>query len=132
MNALLCKLLSYSWNYSITKSNYCVLQVSNLQDRIEGIESMSDVSLSSHIVQFPDLENSGNMYKKQPNAKRYYSHDDLYQTVSSQTTPQKSTDKLRLSSLPNTPIAARFTPKKNTVKFSPPHQVCKSKIGNIS
>ncbi|XP_019763264.2 girdin isoform X1 [Dendroctonus ponderosae] len=99
-----------------------IKQVSNLQDRIEGIESMSDVSLSSHIVQLPDLESSPNMYKKQPNAKRYYSHDDLYQTVSSQTTPQKSTDKLRLSSLPNTPIAARFTPKKNTVKFSPPHQ----------
>uniref|UniRef100_A0AAR5PQI3 Uncharacterized protein n=1 Tax=Dendroctonus ponderosae TaxID=77166 RepID=A0AAR5PQI3_DENPD len=46
-----------------------IKQVSNLQDRIEGIESMSDVSLSSHIVQLPDLESSPNMYKKQPNAK---------------------------------------------------------------
>ncbi|KAL1506109.1 hypothetical protein ABEB36_005535 [Hypothenemus hampei] len=100
-----------------------IQQVSNLQNRIESIESVSDTSLCSYPSNLPEpVKLARTMNSKFASTKRFYSHDDLYRPTSTQTTPQKFNDKLQLSSLPNSPNVVRFHVKKNNVKFNTPQK----------
>ncbi|CAH1134996.1 unnamed protein product [Ceutorhynchus assimilis] len=77
---------------------------------------MSDVSIVGSCLDSSIKMSS--LYPKNTSSRRYYSHDDLYQPSSTQTTPQKlSSDRNKLNSLPNTPSIN----KKNNVRFSSPN-----------
>ncbi|XP_050294210.1 rho-associated protein kinase 1 isoform X3 [Anthonomus grandis grandis] len=104
-----------------------ITQVSNLQERIEGIESMSDVSLVGSYIDLPFVETENNLRmlrSKNSTPRRYYSQDDLYQPSSTQSTPQKMQERIQINSLPNTPSINRYSPKKSNIKFSSPQQNC--------
>lgn len=89
-----------------------------LQDRIEGIEHMSDVSLNSYCNNIDlEAERKPIMTNHRPYNRRYYSYDDLYQPTSVETTPQKA--RRQLGSLPNSPNVATL---KRNVTFSTPQK----------
>ncbi|XP_066146907.1 uncharacterized protein [Euwallacea fornicatus] len=120
--------------YTIVDS--LIKQVSDLRDRIEGIEYMSDVSLNSLInpitkQQSLDLERTNKMFDlKLSSRRKYYSNDDLYQPWSTQSTPQKPHEKIQLNSLPNSP-STRGT-KESTVKFHTPQNFLPSLLSKCS
>ncbi|XP_066262440.1 putative leucine-rich repeat-containing protein DDB_G0290503 isoform X2 [Euwallacea similis] len=120
--------------YTIVDS--LIKQVSDLRDRIEGIEYMSDVSLNSLInpttkQQSLDLEKSNKMFDLKPISRRkYYSNDDLYQPWSTQSTPQKPHEKIQLNSLPNSP--STHIAKKSMVKFNTPQKSLPSLLSKRS
>lgn len=84
-----------------------------LQDRIDGIEHMSDVSVNTEL----EAERKPIMANHRPYNRRYYSYDDLYRPTSTETTPHKAVR--QLGSLPNSPNVATL---KRNVKFSTPQK----------
>lgn len=82
-------------------------KVSNLQDRIQYIETSSVNNSLDHW-----FDNSDNM-QKSPGFRKYSSIDDLYIPQSTQSTPQKPHTKFKLNSLPASPNIDKLSPSRN-------------------
>ncbi|XP_076258236.1 uncharacterized protein LOC143195172 isoform X1 [Rhynchophorus ferrugineus] len=82
-----------------------IRQVSNLQNRIESIEYTSDVSVvGSYLDNAMDIKENLAVFKSRTNIpRRFLSHDNLNNPTSTQSTPQKLREKIKLNSLPNSP-----------------------------
>ncbi|XP_030759827.1 putative leucine-rich repeat-containing protein DDB_G0290503 isoform X2 [Sitophilus oryzae] len=112
--------------YSIVDN--LIRQVSNLQNRIETIETTSDVSLcGSYIDNSMDIRD--NINSTRPSTRQHFlSQEDLYQPNSTQSTPQKAREKIKLNSLPNSPnvnLRQRYS-----VKFKSPQRNSLNKEDN--